>query len=158
MAVYRPEERRLVLRLMAFWDDLRGERDFPDQGDIDPEVLGDDWPHCYLLQVQHPPIASRFEHLGDIFRPGLPEREIETLADCPHGTLLHAATHYVDRVLQKRVPVSLGGHANLGPDSVLYRSILLPLSNDGHTIDYLFGGANFRSVASVEGTKPPANE
>lgn len=150
MSVYRPEERRLVLRLMAYWDDLRNERDFPEYSDIDPSAIGDDWPHCYTIAVQSPPIASQFVHLGEVYRPGLPERGVETLADCPHGTLLHAATHYIDRVLQKKVPVSLGGHAHLGRDSVLYRSILLPLSNDDGTIDYLLGGANFRVVATGE--------
>lgn len=158
MAVYRPEERRLVLRLMAYWDDIRADDEYPAYTKINSEDLGDDWPHCFTLSVGSPPIASRFEHLGEIYRPGLPERGVETLADCPHGTLLHAATHYIDRVLHKRVPVSLGGHAHLGPDSVLYRSILLPLSTDGHTIDYLLGGCNFRAVAGNEGATPAHNE
>lgn len=158
MSVYRPEERRLVLRLMAYWDDLRAERDFPSFGEVDPAVIGEDWPHCYTLTVKHPPIASQFHHLGGIYRPGLPDRGVETLADCPHGTLLHAATHYIDRVLHKRVPVSLGGHAHLGADSVLYRSILLPLSSDGETIDHLLGGANYRIVATNDEATPSAIE
>ena len=150
MSVYRPEERRLVLRLMAYWDDLRDDRDFPSYKEIDPAAIGDDWPHCYTVAVQNPPIASQFVHLGAIYHPDLPESGVETLADCAQGTLLYAATHYIDRVLQKKVPVSLGGHAHLGRDSVLYRSILLPLSNDDGTIDYLLGGANFRVVATGE--------
>jgi hypothetical protein len=150
MSVYRPEERRLVLRLMAYWDDLRDERDFPTYSDIDPSAIGDDWAHCYTIRVANPPIASQFVHLGEIYRRGLPDDGVATLGDCPQGTLLHAATHYIDRVLQKKVPVSLGGHAHLGPDTVLYRSILLPLSSDDGTIDHLLGGANFRVVATGE--------
>ena len=158
MTVYRPEERRLVLRLMAYWDDLRDEREFPAYSEVDPGVLGDDWPHCYTLKAGSPPIGSTFMHVGAIFRTGLPEQGVETLADCPHGTLLHAATHYIDRVLHKKVPVSLGGHANMGPESVLYRSILLPLSTDGHTIDYMLGGANFRHVSQNQGANGAGNE
>jgi hypothetical protein len=148
MSVYRPEERRLVLRLMAYWDDLRDERDFPTFDEIDPRVIGDDWTHCATLAVREPSSESQFMHLGEIYRPGLPDAGVTRLADCPHGTLLQASTNYIDRVLQKKVPVSLGGHAHLGGDSVLYRSILLPLSRDGETIDHVLGGANFRIVAT----------
>lgn len=150
MSVYRPEERRLVLRLMAYWDDLRDERDFPSFAEIDPAIIGDDWSHCFTLAVAQPPTASVFHHLGEIYRPDLPPAGVPTLGDCPQGTLLNASTHYLERVLQKKVPVSLGGHAHLGADSILYRSILLPLSNDGHTIDSILGGANFRVVTADE--------
>ena len=148
MSVYRPEERRLVLRLMAYWDDLRDTRDFPSFAEIDPATIGDDWTHCFTLAVAQPVSGSAFHHLGEIYRPGLPDAGVATLADCPQDTLLHAATHYIDRVLQKKVPVSMGGQTHLGADAVLYRSILLPLSNDGYTIDYLLGGANFRVVTT----------
>jgi hypothetical protein len=150
MAVYRPEERRLVLRLMAYWDDLRDEKDYPAYGDLKRETIGDDWSHCYVLRVGATPNASTFEHVGELFRPDLPEAGVTQVSECPHGTLLHAATHYIDRVLTKRVPISLGGQANLGAESVLYRSILLPLSSDGHEIDYLLGAANYREVAMAQ--------
>ena len=158
MSVYRPEERRLVLRLMAYWDDLRNDRDFPSYAELDPATIGDDWSHCFTLRVTQPLTASPFYHLGEIYSSGLPSGSVATLGDCPQGTLLDASLHYLDRVLQKRVPISLGGHAHLGEDSILYRSILLPLSNDGHTIDSILGGANFRVVTTDEAATASQNE
>lgn len=158
MSVYRSEERRLVLRLMAYWDDLRDGRDFPKYSEIDPNTIGDDWAHCHTLALHEPPASSTFIHVGEIYRPDLPEGGAATLADCPQGTLLHAATHYIDRVLEKKVPVSLGGHARLGADSVLYRSILLPLSDDDSTINFLLGAVNFRVVATNEDAAPAESE
>ena len=57
------------------------------------------------------------------------------------------ATDYVGLVLQKRVPVSRGGalHETDGTER-LYRSILLPMSDDGTTISGLLGAANCREV------------
>ena len=150
MPVYRPSERRLVLRLMAYWDDMRGDSLLPVAADIDPEVLGDDWAHCYLLEARYPAIHSEFKHIGSIFDPEMPEGGIDTMLECPHGTLLHAATHYLDRVLQKKVPISLGGAASLGPDEVIYRSVLLPFSSDGETIDHVLGGANYKVTIDDE--------
>ena len=158
MSVYRPTERRLVLRLMAYWDDLRDDRRFPTMAEIDPDIIGDDWAHCYLLEAASPPINSSFKHVGTIFDPEMPEHGVDTMLDCPHGTLLHAATHYLDRVLQKKVPISLGGSATLGPDPVLYRSVLLPLSEDGETVDHVLGGANYKWVDDGDDDPGPENQ
>lgn len=148
MTVYRPQERRLVLRLMAYWDDLRGERQYPSAVDIDPAEVGEDWQHCLLIELAEPVEHSIFRHVGDALRPdaeGLPEN-LE-LRHCPPGTLLRHATHYLSRMLSKGVPMSIGGDWELESGHFLYRSILLPLSNDDARVDHVLGGANGRPVA-----------
>ncbi len=147
MSVYRPQERRLVLRLMAYWDDLRGERGFPPVREIEPATVGDDWPHCVVIEVGEPLAASAFVHIGAALDPQLPEGEKRALESLPADSLLYHATAYLDRVLKKRVPMSLGGKAMVAGNSVLYRSILLPLSNDGRKIDHVLGAANCRVIA-----------
>jgi hypothetical protein len=149
MNVYRPEERRLVLRLLAYWDDLRGDRDYPRADDIDARVIGDDWAHCFLLRLTGDELAgSRLLHVGNVLLGDLPDGAPETLVEVPESALLHHAAGFADQTLAKAVPVSLGGEALLTVGRTLFRSILLPLSNDGTTIDHLLGAANGRPVGA----------
>jgi hypothetical protein len=149
MNVYRPEERRLVLRLLAYWDDLRGDRDHPRADDVDAEMIGDDWAHCFLLRLAGDgPAGSRLLHVGNALLGDLPDGAPDTLVQVPETALLHHAAGFVDQTLAKAVPVSLGGEAVLSGGRTLFRSILLPLSDDGTTIDHLLGAANGRPVGA----------
>jgi len=149
MNVYRPGERRLVLRLLAYWDDLRAARDYPRADDLDVEAIGDDWAHCFLLRIAGGPVGdSRVLHVGADLLGDLPDGAPATLAGVPDTALLHHAAGFAARTLEKGVPVSLGGEAALLDGKVLFRSVLLPLSNDGLTIDHLLGAANSRPVGA----------
>lgn len=150
MSVYRPQERRLVLRLMAYWDDLRVDESFPCVSDVEPTDIGDDWAHCHVLELSQAVTESRFVHIGYEIGGDLPKSWDRKLGTIPRDTLLHHATSYIDRLLAKGVPMSLGGQAALTGNSVLYRSILLPLSTDGSTIDFVLGAANCRVVSEDE--------
>jgi hypothetical protein len=149
MNVYRPDERRLVLRLLAYWDNLRGDRDYPRADDIDAGSLGDDWARCFLLRLSSGPIGqSQLLHVGAGLGAQLPDGTPDTLDRVPTHALLHHAAGFIDRTLEKGVPVSLGGEAELAQGKTLFRTILLPLSNDGATIDHLLGAANGRPVGA----------
>ena len=157
MNVYRPEERRLVLRLMAYWDDLRGERAYPRADEIDPAAIGDDWPFCCVLALAEPLQCSTFEYVGlELLGAGRPAAGELRLEVVPEDALLRPALGYLSRVLERRVPMSLGGEARLTEGPALFRSILLPLSDDGHAIDRVLGAANARLVAAEEPSGPAA--
>ena len=161
MNVYRPEERRLVLRLLAYWDDLRNDRDYPRADDIDARMIGDDWAQCFLLRLTGTSLGagaslgdgvslgeSQLLHVGDGLLGDLPDGAPATLARVPETALLHHAAGFAAQTLSKGVPVSLGGEAALSDCKTLFRSILLPLSNDGATIDHLLGAVNGRPVGA----------
>jgi hypothetical protein len=149
MGVYRPTERRLVLRLLAYWDDLRGEREYPRPDDVDAEAIGDDWAQCFLLRVTAEAAGqSRLLHVGAGLCADLPDGAPDILARVPADALLHHAAGFVDRTLEKGVPVSLGGEAELARGKTLFRTILLPLSTDGTSIDHLLGAANGRPIGA----------
>src|SRR3546814_20422698 len=50
-------ERRLVLRVEEYWDNLRRARAFPRTADIDPVALGADWVNCFVLHPSPSPGA-----------------------------------------------------------------------------------------------------
>jgi hypothetical protein len=142
---------RLTMRVLGLWREICGDREFPDRAEITAERLGTDWPHCLLIAVDAEPERSNFLYVG----PALVVPESSSLvgspvAACSRENILGLATAYFATVLQRRVPVSMSGAGVHLDAPILYRSILLPLSSDGHQIDGLLGAANFRYVRTSE--------
>jgi len=150
MEAHSPEQ-RLVLRVLAQWRSLCGATSLPRRAQIDPRVFGRDWGNCLLIDVDPKPERSRFAYVGEKLRdPTWPTLERQSICECQDGTLVHAATFYLARVIAKRVPISTGGVGiHLGVP-ILYRSILLPLSESGDRIDGMLGAANYREISVTE--------
>ena len=144
-------EKRLTLRALGYWRGISRDRRFPRCDDVDPSALGDDWLNCIVLKLAMPLGESRFIHVGRnlCFPPGTVLRE-RPLSEVPQQSVLHAATSYVSRVLEKQVPFGIDGFTVHGDGFALYRSILMPLSDSGDTIDAIFGAANFREAPMRE--------
>jgi hypothetical protein len=140
-------ERRLVFRLLTHWRDLIAEGDFPSFADIDPSAMPDVWPFCFVLDTTEFPD----DPIVRIVEPGVSGLAGDVIgkavSELPDAILITQACSYVQEVMRKRVPISRGGDF-LRRDGVrvLYRSILLPMSDDGETICGLLGAANFREV------------
>ncbi len=63
----------------------------------------------------------------------------------PRDTVVAKSVEYFREVLEKRVPITRGGEfLKPGGVRVLYRSIILPMSDDGETVSGLLGAANCR--------------
>ncbi len=146
---------RLTMRVLGHWREICGDREFPARAEVTAERLGADWSHCLLIAVDVEPERSSFLYVGpELMVPDGPSLVGSSVAACSRETILGLATAYLGTVLQRRVPVSMSGTgAHLGAP-ILYRSILLPLSSDGHQIDGLLGAANFRHVRTGEDEHP----
>jgi hypothetical protein len=138
------QERRLVLRVLNHWQELRGARSFAARRELDPAVLGDDRRYCCVLDLddESDPV---FAYVGVAFDAAHVPSEVRRVSNCRLGSFLGLATEFFPRVLEKRIPVSIGGEATSDGRSILFRAILLPLSSDGTRIDALLGAANCRA-------------
>lgn len=154
---FETQERRLVRTSLVHWNSLRRERWYPSVRDIDPAALAADWDWSFLLELREPLGLSRFAHIGRRLLPDFARDAAPTLECCPVGTLLGHAVSAVDTAVSKRVPVSMGGESELAGQSVRYRSILLPLSDDDRRIDHLLGVANWDLVETPDGIAPGAH-
>ena len=141
-------ERRLVLRLLSYWRELADDGQLPSFADVDPAQIPDMWANCFVLDVAGQASDPVFRTIGRELAERICADFVDKrVSDTPEGTLLHVAVSYLQEVLDKKVPISRGGEFNK-PDGirVLYRSILLPMSDDGETISGLLGAANCREV------------
>jgi hypothetical protein len=149
-------ERRLVLRVLNRWQDLCGDRPFPSRGEIDPERFGDDWANCFILALDAGP-EPLFLYAGTAFAgPDWNDAAGKRIVECPEHTLLRSAATFFQRVLDRRIPMSVGGPGVNFGRAILYRSILLPLSENGERIDALLGAANCRDAVEMPAATEPA--
>ena len=144
---YPYDERRLTLRLLRYWHELRGVRAMPEENDIDPDELGADWGFCFLLQSRD--VANimdyNFTYLGDNIRRAYVDGGIDE-----HNAFLVSPNAYrlgnhFSRVIETGAPVvDEGEFTTLHGRHVLYRQALLPLGNENKGVEAIFGGMNYK--------------
>ncbi len=142
-------DRRKVHRLLAHWRDAQGEGGFPSLVAVLKRDLGDIGPSIFVLRVADGEGEPAFERVGESFAGEMPsDLTGKPVSAVPKGTLLEQAVGHYRMVLSKKVPMTTSGkfrHVQGG--TVLYRSILVPLSEGRGTIDFLLGVANWRKKA-----------
>ena len=135
------KEKRLIWRLLNYWEQQRGDRDYPSLGDIDPAAIGEIWPYCFLLDVEHYRTFPYFQYLGPslakysgIFLGG--QRDLSF-------TLLKKAVCHFREALERGAPVLVEEELTQYDNrKLLLRSVLLPLSDNQESIDHLLGAAH----------------
>ena len=145
-------ERRLVLQLMAYWRMLRDNREYPSLCDVDPFAIPEMWSHCFVIEAfedgSEPVLRAVGDELAGYVSESLLDQPVSAV---PETTLPGVAVSFLDEVLEKGVPISRGDEFfKEDGTKVLYRSILLPMSDDGDTISGILGAANCREVPDDE--------
>ena len=138
------DERRLVWRVLRHWTEMVSGRGCPRRDEIDPWMLGEDWVNCLLIAVQSPVELSHFITVGENLAVAL----------CPKDTLAGVLLSHLPRVLSARRCLIVEGGATLRGAPILFRSALLPLSEDGMAIDHVLGAANYRALRAGEAPGP----
>ena len=134
------EERRLVWRVMRHWAKIaRGGR-FPRRDEINPYLIGEDGANCLLIAVESPIELSYFVMVGVNLAVAL----------CPNDTLAGVLLSRVPQVVSAHRGLIIEGGAKFGGVEILYRAALLPVSEDGETIDHVLGAANYRPLDAKE--------
>jgi len=154
------EERRLTARVHAVWKKIAGTG-LPRRSQIDPADFSLDWPNCLMIDVDQVPLRSRFSFVGVALRdPSWPTFDRQSIAECLDGSLLELVTRHIARVAVTRNPISFGGTAVHDETSILYRTVLLPLSETGDRVDGVLGAIGFREVSLSLGDAehPTAND
>ena len=140
-------DRRLIMRVLALWRSLAQGRRFPRRSQIDPQLFGQDWSNCLLIDVDPLTDHSRLAFVGDGLRdPAWPPFERQRISECLNDTLLQLATAKIPLVVAQSAPIGFGGPATHNETAILFRCILLPLCEGGAVIDGILGAVNYREV------------
>ena len=128
------EERRLVWRVLRRWKEIAESGRFPLRDEVDPWLQGEDGANCLLIAVESPIELSHFVVVGVNLAVAL----------CSTDSLAGLLLSRSPRVASARRGLMIEGGATLRGVDILYRSVLLPLSNNGVAIDHVLGAANHR--------------
>lgn len=138
-------ERRITLRLMAYWEKMRRGNPMPTEADIDPDDLQDLWDYCFLIHVKDLDKPDyNYTYLGkaihDAYQGALSGDEGADIAS-PNASKL---AHSYNKLIETRSPLlEEGEFTNMHNDLVKYRQCLLPLG-EGQRVDAIFGGMRFK--------------
>jgi hypothetical protein len=136
-------ERRLVLR---HWRELMGEREYPSFSELDPASIPDIWSYSFVLDIAGHADDPIFRVAGSNYTAYSPvDLRNLPVSHAPRDSLIEKSVAFAQEVVTKQVPISRGGEF-VKPDGVkvLYRGIILPMSDDGVTVSGLLGAANCR--------------
>jgi hypothetical protein len=138
------EERRLVDRVLRQWTEIaRGGR-LPRRDDVDSYLLGDDGANCLVILVESPIELSHFVAVGLNLAVAL----------CPADTLAGVLLSRVPQVVSGHRGLIVEGGAKLRSMEILYRAALLPLSEDGATIDHVLGAVSYHPIPAEDALTP----
>ena len=142
-------ERRMHVRAYNYWLSLLDGRPYPSVGDVDPRTIEDFGGNSVLLDLSGDVDDPEIAYLGGVVREEcVNDNEIRHISEVPARSLLSRLTdHYLETVAN-RAPV--GFEAEFFSQRglrTLYRGILLPLSSNGESIDYVYGVINWKELA-----------
>jgi hypothetical protein len=138
------EERRLIMRVYDAWQGLAANG-LPRSAALDSIRDSAGWDQCLILALDPLFSRSRFSHVGCALRAAA-GFDGASLADCAPGSLLDLVTRRVPQILQRKTPLGFGGSLQREDGDLLYRTVLLPLSEDGTRVDSVLGAIAFRTV------------
>jgi hypothetical protein len=145
------DERRMHVRAYNHWASLLDGRAYPSIEDLHPEDGQDFAPHSVLLDFtagsSSPSIAWLGQKLrGECDLPG----EADAITDVPPRSLLSRLTDHYLQIIANRAPVGFEAEfVNSRGYNTMYRGILMPLSSDDDTIDFIYGVINWKEIASL---------
>lgn len=140
-------ERRVVDRMLARWDGLRQGRAFPSRADIESAGTGELQPNLFLVAVSDEEADDEVIDSGAVFRDALSidpvgRRVVEILPSATEKGLSFCRT----AARLKKPIMDVGNFTNPRGEEILYRSIILPLSDNQENINYLVGAFSYKKV------------
>ncbi|MDE3015758.1 MAG: PAS domain-containing protein [Pseudomonadota bacterium] len=140
-----PVERRITLRLLAYWEKMRGDRAMPTEDDINSAEIRDLWGSCFLVRVSDLDRRDyNYTYLGqeimEAYRSGLASGDPANMIS-PNARKL--STGYNKVIITGKPVLEEGEFRNLNNDVVKYRQCLLPLGK-GNEVSAVFGGMRFK--------------
>lgn len=153
-----PAERRLSVRLLDYWNELRGDKRYPSPDDIHFETVPELAEFGFTMSVGRGGDAPKIHYLGsalkdhiNMFRGGQVGGETDNK---PLSLALNDAIRRYAEVTEREGPVAFESDSFDVPGTKFaYRAIILPFSRDDFQIDFILGAIRYKEKLS-EATLP----
>lgn len=143
----RPD-RRIPSAALEYWRDLAAPRRFPSKAQVTRESAGDLWDHLFIVAVGPEGTDPVFIQSGDVLRQALGRDPTgEAVRAAMPRAIANRALYYQRAASDLMAPIDDAGKwIREDGGMVLYRAVLMPLSEDERTANYLLGAFSFRIV------------
>lgn len=128
-----------------YWNKKRGKRRLPSRHDIDPAEIVEILPHVFLLDVQQVPLDFRYRLIGTKMDEHMTGSYTGLwMSQIPHQTAPSRIWDACRRVVEEIMPLSSDTpYVGKNKDFLTTEDLIMPLSDDGETVDMLFVTAGF---------------
>ena len=144
------DERRMHVRAYNHWVSLLNGRALPSIEDLNPDEITDFGPNSVLLDFTAGADNPAIAYLGRLLSRECGFDEAPgTVADVPARSLLSRLTDHYLQIIANRAPIGFEAEfVNTRGHNTMYRGILMPLSSDDDTIDFVYGVINWKELVS----------
>jgi hypothetical protein len=151
IGIGRANERRLTGRALLYWWALKGDLPFPRHSalPLDSEEVrkGEGlWPNIFTVALRPSIEASTFVYCGGAVAEicSVPP-EGKLVSHCLPSPVWDKLRYTFETSATTMKPLTASGRfVTRGDQVALYRSIVLPMSEDGSSVDHLLGALNFK--------------
>jgi hypothetical protein len=143
------DERRMHVRAYNYWVSLLNGRPYPSIGDVDPHTLDDFGGNSVLLDFSQDAQDPMIAFLGRELREECAlSQDIRQISEVPARSLLSRLTDHYMQIIANRAPIGFEAEfVGRRGQNTLYRGILMPLSSNGDSIDFIYGVINWKELA-----------
>lgn len=148
MELSPPSSRFAIKRFehaLAYWDGKRAGRAMPSRRDIRPIEIPHVAANIVLIDVLHDPLDFRYAYIGEavIARIELDYTGMR-FTDIPHQRAGSRVWRAGVRLVREAMPF-YSDIPYVGPDAFVeaYQDLYMPVSDDGETVDMIFGVIEF---------------
>jgi hypothetical protein len=150
-------ERRISVRAYNYWASLLAGRNFPSVADLNANDIESFRDTSILLDFSRDINKPVLRYVGKLLRDecGLSLNALKP-EDVPGRSLLSRLTDHYLEILANRAPIGFEAEFNnLRGNLSMYRGILMPLSDDGDNINFIYGVISWKEVVSPMAGLPP---
>ena len=137
------QERRISERLLSLWEELRGDREIPQESDLDIQLLSDYWESCFMVEITNRGDERdyKYSYLGssiiDAYGDDLTGKEVYNHLIAPYTQMLLLKFETVVGDLATVTDES--EFMNLKGDMIRYRQCLVPLGSADGRVGFILG-------------------
>ncbi|MBQ4874711.1 MAG: PAS domain-containing protein [Rickettsiaceae bacterium H1] len=139
-------ERRFTNLLCEYWNELRGDRAYPDLREVNRDHLSDVWDYCFIVKY----VDNKYKvvHIGEGIKDAY-ESDLNIASDAPiiQFDNIENIECYLEEVLESGEAVIEESECyDLKGNKIKFRQCFLPLGKNEEMVDGVIGALRYKIV------------
>jgi hypothetical protein len=142
-------DRRTCTQALNYWREIAAPRRFPSLEQVTRESAGALWEYLFVIAVTGQPGEFTYMRSGDILNRALGfDATGRKVSDVLPREIRNRVLYFQKTAVDLSSPVDeVGKWLRADSNQIIYRSVVLPLSDDQRTVNYLLGAFSFRLIS-----------